>query len=191
MQTGFIRLGRMGSTMAANLVKAGHDVGVFNRGLEKRRALLEPGAREAGSVAGGLALVGRGGHYARWTAAALGSGLVTLMLPHAAHADNFSKAYYDSRADQLVVAMIYRGTNPKHTFTLQWGQCQDVNGSNLHEVAVQVLDSQWQDEALRPFKKTVRFSLVGIPCRPAKVTLRTAPRFIYTVRIPALNGGPR
>jgi hypothetical protein len=190
MRTGFIRLGRMGSALAANLVRARHDVGVFNRGLEKRRALLEPGAREAGSVAGGLALVGRGGYCARWTAAALGSGLVTLMLPHAAHADNFSKAYYDSRADQLVVAMIYRGTNPKHTFTLQWGQCQDVNGSNLHEVAVQVLDSQWQDEALRPYKKTVRFSLAGIPCRPAKVTLRTAPRFIYTVLIPALNGRP-
>jgi hypothetical protein len=123
--------------------------------------------------------------HARWTAAALGSGLVTLMLLHGAHADDFSKAYYDSRVDQLVVSMIYSGTNPKHTFTLQWGQCQDVNGSNLHEVAVQVLDSQWQDEALRPYKKTVRFSLVGIPCRPAKVTLRTAPRFIYTVLIPA------
>jgi len=126
--------------------------------------------------------------HARWAAAALGSALVTLMLPHGAHADDFSKAYYDSRVDQLVVSMIYSGTNPKHTFTLHWGQCQDVNGSNLHEVAVQVLDSQWQDEALRPYKKTVRFSLAGIPCRPAKVTLRTAPRFIYTVLIPALDG---
>ena len=136
----------------------------------------------------GLALGGRGGHCARWTAAALGSGLVTLTLSHGAHADNFSKAYYDSRVDQLVVSMIYSGTNPKHTFTLQWGQCQDVNGSKLHEVAVQVLDSQWQDEALRPYKKTLRFSLADIPCRPAKVTLRTAPRFMYTVLIPALDG---
>jgi len=190
MKTGFIGLGRMGTAMAANPVKAGLDVAVFNRSPAKRRALLEPGAHEAGSVAGGLALVGRGGHCARWIAAALGSGLVALMLPHGAHADNFSKAYYDSRADQLVVSMIYSGTNPEHTFSLQWGQCQDVNGSNLHEVAVQVLDSQWQDEALRPYKKTVRFSLAGIPCRPAKVTLRTAPRFIYTVVIPAPNGRP-
>jgi hypothetical protein len=89
---------------------------------------------------------------------------------------------------ERVVSMIYSGTNPKHTFTLQWGQCQDVNGSKLHEVAVQVLDSQWQDEALRPYKKTLRFSLADIPCRPAKVTLRTAPRFMYTVLIPALDG---
>ena len=31
MKLGFIGLGRMGAAMAANLVKAGHDVGVFNR----------------------------------------------------------------------------------------------------------------------------------------------------------------
>jgi 3-hydroxyisobutyrate dehydrogenase-like beta-hydroxyacid dehydrogenase len=51
MKIGFIGLGRMGSGMAANLVKAGHDVTVFNRSPEKRRALLELGAHEAGSVA--------------------------------------------------------------------------------------------------------------------------------------------
>ena len=80
--------------------------------------------------------------------------------------------------------MTYGGTNPNHTFSLQWGQCQNVNGGELHEVAAEVLDSQWQDQALHPYKKTVRFSLADIPCRPAKVTLRTAPRFIYTVLIP-------
>jgi len=51
MKIGFIGLGRMGSAMAANLVKAGHDVTVFNRSPEKRRALLELGAHEADSVA--------------------------------------------------------------------------------------------------------------------------------------------
>jgi 3-hydroxyisobutyrate dehydrogenase-like beta-hydroxyacid dehydrogenase len=51
MKIGFIGLGRMGSAMAANLVKAGHDVTVFNRSPEKRRVLLELGAHEAGSVA--------------------------------------------------------------------------------------------------------------------------------------------
>jgi 3-hydroxyisobutyrate dehydrogenase-like beta-hydroxyacid dehydrogenase len=51
MKIGFIGLGHMGSAMAANLVKAGHDVTVFNRSPEKRRALLELGAHEAGSVA--------------------------------------------------------------------------------------------------------------------------------------------
>jgi len=51
MKTGFIGLGRMGSAMAANLLKAGHEVTVFNRSPEKRRPLLELGAREAGTVA--------------------------------------------------------------------------------------------------------------------------------------------
>ena len=47
MKIGFIGLGHMGSAMAANLVKAGHDVTVFNRSPEKRRALLDLGAHEA------------------------------------------------------------------------------------------------------------------------------------------------
>ena len=51
MKIGFIGLGQMGSAMAANLVKAGHDVTVFNRSPEKRRALLELGAHKADSVA--------------------------------------------------------------------------------------------------------------------------------------------
>ena len=113
-----------------------------------------------------------------------------LMLPLGSQADSFAKAYYDTRTDELVVSMIYGGTNSNHTFTLQWGQCQNVNGSKVHEVAAAVLDSQWQDQALRRYTKIVRFSLAGIPCRPARVTLRTAPRFIYTVLIPAVNAGP-
>jgi 3-hydroxyisobutyrate dehydrogenase-like beta-hydroxyacid dehydrogenase len=51
MKIGFIGLGHMGSAMAANLVKAGHDVTVFNRSSEKRRALLELGAHEAARIA--------------------------------------------------------------------------------------------------------------------------------------------
>jgi hypothetical protein len=133
---------------------------------------------------GGLAPGGRGDRCARWTATASVSGLAALLLPFGSHADSFSKAYYDARTDQLVVSMRYAGTNSNHAFTLQWGPCQDLNGSKLHEVAAEVLDSQWQDEAVRPYRKTVRFSLADIPCRPAKVTLRTAPRFIYTVLIP-------
>src|SRR2546430_661834 len=55
MKIGFIGLGRMGAAMATNLVKAGHDVTVFNRNPEKRRALLELGAHEAGGVVESLA----------------------------------------------------------------------------------------------------------------------------------------
>jgi 3-hydroxyisobutyrate dehydrogenase-like beta-hydroxyacid dehydrogenase len=41
----------MGVAMAANLVKAGHDVTVFNRSPGKARALLELGAHEAARIA--------------------------------------------------------------------------------------------------------------------------------------------
>jgi 3-hydroxyisobutyrate dehydrogenase-like beta-hydroxyacid dehydrogenase len=52
MKTGFIGLGRMGSAMAANLAKAGHEVTVFNRSPERARSLLELGAHQATSIAG-------------------------------------------------------------------------------------------------------------------------------------------
>ena len=51
MKVGFIGLGRMGSAMAANLVKAGHEVTVFNRSPQKRRPLVALGAREAATIA--------------------------------------------------------------------------------------------------------------------------------------------
>ncbi len=50
MKTGFIGLGRMGSAMAANLIKAGHEVTVFNRTPEKGRELIELGAHEAARI---------------------------------------------------------------------------------------------------------------------------------------------
>jgi 3-hydroxyisobutyrate dehydrogenase-like beta-hydroxyacid dehydrogenase len=52
MKTGFIGLGHMGAAMAANLVKAGHDVTVFNRSPGKSGALAKLGAHEAANVAG-------------------------------------------------------------------------------------------------------------------------------------------
>ncbi|HEV7854952.1 MAG TPA: NAD(P)-binding domain-containing protein, partial [Mycobacterium sp.] len=51
MQIGFIGLGNMGAAMAANLVKAGHDVTVYNRSRAKVDPLVAEGARPADSVA--------------------------------------------------------------------------------------------------------------------------------------------
>jgi 3-hydroxyisobutyrate dehydrogenase-like beta-hydroxyacid dehydrogenase len=52
MKLGFIGLGRMGAAMAANLVKAGHDLSVFNRSPGRGAALVELGAHEAANLAG-------------------------------------------------------------------------------------------------------------------------------------------
>jgi 3-hydroxyisobutyrate dehydrogenase-like beta-hydroxyacid dehydrogenase len=51
MKVGFIGLGHMGAGMAANLVKAGHEVTVYNRTQRKVQALVERGARAATTVA--------------------------------------------------------------------------------------------------------------------------------------------
>ncbi|MFP5214085.1 MAG: NAD(P)-dependent oxidoreductase [Acidobacteriota bacterium] len=50
MKVGFIGLGNMGSGMAANLLKAGHEVTVYNRTPEKAQPLRDRGAAVAGNV---------------------------------------------------------------------------------------------------------------------------------------------
>ncbi len=50
MKVGFIGLGNMGFGMAANLVKAGHEVTVYNRTASKMKALVEQGAHPAAKV---------------------------------------------------------------------------------------------------------------------------------------------
>ena len=112
-------------------------------------------------------------------------GIAFATLMTAVRADNFANAYYDARKDQIVVTMSYRGTNPDHTFSLKWGQCTESADGGAHEIVAEVLDSQWRDPETQDFKKTTRFSLNNLQCRPAKLTLRTAPRFYYTLQIPA------
>ena len=50
MKVGFIGLGRMGSTMARRLVDGKHDVGVYNRSVEKLKPLTEHGAKAVASI---------------------------------------------------------------------------------------------------------------------------------------------
>jgi 3-hydroxyisobutyrate dehydrogenase-like beta-hydroxyacid dehydrogenase len=51
VNVGFIGLGRMGASMAANLLKAGHRVTVFNRSPAKAETLVTYGANAALSIA--------------------------------------------------------------------------------------------------------------------------------------------
>lgn len=51
MKVGFIGLGRMGAGMAASLLRAGHEVTVYNRTSGKEQALVEQGAHVAPRVA--------------------------------------------------------------------------------------------------------------------------------------------
>ena len=100
-------------------------------------------------------------------------------------ADNFVRVRYDRQTDRLIVTMAYGGTNPNHHFSLKWGECQANQSGDLPGVTAEVLGDQYDDVAEREFTKTVRFKLAGMPCqRPVSVTLRTAPRFFYTLTIP-------
>ena len=51
MKVGFIGLGNMGLEMAANLLKAGHEVTVYNRTSNKTELLVKQGAKYAAQVA--------------------------------------------------------------------------------------------------------------------------------------------
>jgi 3-hydroxyisobutyrate dehydrogenase-like beta-hydroxyacid dehydrogenase len=50
MKVGFIGLGQMGSGMAANLLKAGHDVSIYNRTAGKTENLVRMGAKAPGDI---------------------------------------------------------------------------------------------------------------------------------------------
>jgi hypothetical protein len=107
-----------------------------------------------------------------------------LLAMSAAQAATFSSAYYDPTANELVVTMIYGGTNPNHQFSVQWGTCRPLGNNGNHQIAADVLDSQWDDAAQQQFTTTVRFSLAGVNCLPAAITLRTAPKYEYTLQVP-------
>jgi len=51
MKVGFIGLGRMGRGMAVNLLKAGHEVTVYNRTPAKAASLIQHGAKSASAIA--------------------------------------------------------------------------------------------------------------------------------------------
>jgi hypothetical protein len=119
---------------------------------------------------------------ARWP---WGAAIWATFAAAAVYGDTFTSAHYDSKSNELVVTMLYRGTNPDHEFSIQWGECETSgDDATQHQISAEVLDSQFDDDAQQTFTKTVRFSLASVTCRPATVTLRTAPRFEYTLQIP-------
>jgi hypothetical protein len=104
----------------------------------------------------------------------------------AARADSFQRVSYDPALDELVFVVRYRGTNPDHQFTLKWGPCQ-TRDDGSQTIAGDLLDRQSQDPARKDFKKTLHFSIAGLACRPSSATVRTAPRFLATIEIPAAS----
>lgn len=103
-------------------------------------------------------------------------------------AEDFGPVHYDPKSDQLIVTMIYDGTNPNHHFSIQWGRCRTLV-DQLHEPAhkiidVGVLDDQGNDAAMKSYTKIVRVPLAGLSCRPATVTLWAPPNSSTSIDIP-------
>jgi hypothetical protein len=103
-------------------------------------------------------------------------------------AASFGSVRYDPASDQLIVTMIYDGTNANHHFSIQWGTCRKLEQADqpAHQtIDVNILDDQWNDDASKTYTQTVKVPLATLSCRPATVTLRTAPDFIASLDIPA------
>lgn len=113
---------------------------------------------------------------------------LTIATTPVAKADTFGPVHYDPTTNQILVTIRYRGTNPNHHFSIQWGRCRKLHGQ-LHgpaprAVDVGILDEQGNDAANRPFTKLVKVPLAGMPCRPATVTLWTSPNQYRSINIP-------
>src|SRR5215217_8163000 len=89
MKIGFIGLGNMGAGMAANLLKAGHEVTAYNRSQDKVTALVDQGAKLAKSVAeacGGDVVVSMLANDEAVEAVTLGDdGILASLRPGATH----------------------------------------------------------------------------------------------------------
>ena len=107
-------------------------------------------------------------------------------VPRSVSADNFGPSHYDPATNELVVTILYGGTNRNHKFTLKWGACQfDDSGRRMPLVNADVLDDQFNDVEQQQYTIVTRFSLADMPCpRPAKVTVTIAPGFGFELVIP-------
>jgi hypothetical protein len=112
------------------------------------------------------------------------AAVLFVLAASATPAATFSSAYYDSSRNELVVTLIYGGSNPNHKFTAQWGTCRKLGNDGNHQIVAELLDDQWNDAAQQSFTTTVHVSLAGMDCHPALVTLRSAPKYEYTIQIP-------
>ena len=91
-------------------------------------------------------------------------------------------ARYDARRDAIVVDIAYRGTSAKHSFSVQWSEC-DRSSGDVPEVAARLVDDQGSEPARKDYRVTRRFSVGWLDCRPALVTLRLG-RSLASVDVP-------
>jgi len=115
-----------------------------------------------------------------WMATA---ALVALVYHTAASATNFTSVAYDEKADKLIINIAYRGTHENHNFRIQWDECRRLDDERF-QIHGLLIDSDPMDLARQDFSKTLEIDLASHPCRPARLTVRTASGFNRSLDIP-------
>jgi hypothetical protein len=115
-----------------------------------------------------------------WIATA---ALVALVYHAAASATNFTSVVYDEKADKLIITIAYRGTHEDHNFSIQWGECRPLDDERFQTYGL-LIDSDPMDTARQEFSKTLEIDMASYPCRPARLTVRTASGFNRSLDIP-------
>jgi hypothetical protein len=100
-----------------------------------------------------------------------------------AAAHNLTSLVYDEKTDTLVVEIAYRGTHENHAFSLQWGECRRLD-DDRSQIDALLIDNDPMDPARQEFTQVLKVSMSGHPCRPSKLTIRTAAGFNRTVDVP-------
>lgn len=124
-----------------------------------------------------------------WTSGVLVAFAVAMVIATAGvMAEDFGAVRYDRKGDQLIVTVMYDGTNPDHHFSIRWGRCHEIH-DQLHGPArkiidADVLDDQGNDAAIKSYTEIVRVPLAGLSCRPATVTLWAPPNSSTSIAIP-------
>lgn len=106
-----------------------------------------------------------------------------------ASATNFTSVVYDEKLDKLIVKIAYRGTHGDHQFSIQWGECRRLDDDRFQTYGL-LVDSEPMDLARQEFSKVLEIGMISFPCRPAKITVRTAAGFNRSIEIPKPKRAP-
>jgi hypothetical protein len=160
-----------------------HHIDDLNPGTEHDRPDFALNNRTSLEITMRRATSGRLPQHSRvgiWAA----SALLALFFGMPAMAITVDALRYDAAKDQLVMTIVYRGTNPDHKFSVQWDECKRLDDERSQILGL-LIDSQPDDLARQDFTIPFKIDLRDFPCRPAKVTIRTSAGFFASVDIPA------
>ena len=105
-------------------------------------------------------------------------------------ATNFASIIYDEKEDKLLITIAYRGTHDSHQFSIAWGECRRLDDDRFQTYGL-LVDSDPMDIARQNFSKVLEVDMASHPCRPARLTLRTATGFNRSLDIPKPKPKPK